>query len=223
MRTGSLVAQRLEALERQREMRSPLVARDGMDLVDDQGLGGAQQLAALLARDEQVERLGSRHDERRRLAQHRGALRLRGVAGAHRDGQLRRLEPVALGDGSDLAEGALEVLRDVDGERLQRRDVHDAGRALERGARLVLAVQTVDADEEPGEGLPGPGRRGDQGVGACCDVRPSLALRLGRAVREAPAEPLGDGGVEAVERPRAPEGELAGKEGGHFPHLRAGM
>ena len=89
MRAGPVVAQRLEPFEREREVRAALVAGDGVDLVDDHRLGGPQQLAAALARDEQEQRLGRGHDEARRVAQHRGALRGGRVAGAHRDPDVR--------------------------------------------------------------------------------------------------------------------------------------
>ena len=84
------VAQRLEPLEREREVRAALVARDRVDLVDDDGLDRAQRLAALRAGDQEVERLRGGDHEARRLAHHRGALRARGVAGAHRDADGRR-------------------------------------------------------------------------------------------------------------------------------------
>ena len=84
IRAGRVVAQRLEPLEREREVRAALVARDGVDLVDDHRLDRAQRVAAPLAGDEQVERLGRGDHEARRLAHHRGALRAGGVAGAHR-------------------------------------------------------------------------------------------------------------------------------------------
>ena len=69
------VAQRLEPLEREREVRAALVARDGVDLVDDHGVDGAQQRATARAGDEQVERLRRGHDEARRLAHHRARAR----------------------------------------------------------------------------------------------------------------------------------------------------
>ena len=52
MRAGRAVAERLEPFEREREVRATLVARDGVDLVDDHRLGGAQQprAAALVTR-----------------------------------------------------------------------------------------------------------------------------------------------------------------------------
>ena len=101
-------------------MRAALVARDGVDLVDDHRLDRAQRLTTLRAGDEEVERLGGGDDEARRLAHHRGALRARGVAGAHRDAHPGRVEAQFGGDLGDLGEGSLEVLGDVDRECLER-------------------------------------------------------------------------------------------------------
>ncbi len=118
VRTG--VAQRLEPFEGEGEVRAALVARDGVDLVDDDRLDGAQRLTTLRAGDEEVERLGGGDDEARRLAHHRGALRAGGVAGAHRDAHAGCVEPELGGDLGDLGERSLEVLGDVDRERLER-------------------------------------------------------------------------------------------------------
>ena len=67
-RTG--VAQRFEPFQREREMRPTLVARDGVDLVDDYGVDGAQRLPPARARHEQIQRFRCRHDEARRLPRH---------------------------------------------------------------------------------------------------------------------------------------------------------
>ena len=69
------VAQRLEALEAEGQVRAPLVAGHGVDLVDDHGLDRAQRLAAAGAGDQQVERLGGGDHEARRSAHHEAALR----------------------------------------------------------------------------------------------------------------------------------------------------
>ena len=97
-------------------------------------------------------------------------------------------------------ERALEVLGDVDRERLQRRHVDDPRDAVDRLARVVRPVEAVDAHEEPGERLARAGGRGDQRVGARprCAGQPSR-LRRGGAVGEAPAEPLGDRRMEPRE------------------------
>ena len=81
-RFGRDLAQRFEPFEREREVRAALVARDGVDLVDDHRLDGAQRGAAARARDQQVQRLRRRDDEARRLAHHARPLRARRVAGA---------------------------------------------------------------------------------------------------------------------------------------------
>ena len=73
-----------------------------------------------------------------------------------------RVEAELRGDRGDLGERALEVLGDVDGQRLERRDVDDPRGAVDVVARVVGAVQAVDADEEPGERLARAGGRGDR-------------------------------------------------------------
>ncbi len=122
-------------------------------------------------------------DEARRLAHHPRPLRVGGVAGAHRDLDVGRVEAELARDLGDLAQRALQVLGDVDGERLQRRHVDDARDAVDRLARLVREVQPVDAHEEPGERLARSGGRGDERVVARRDVRPAVALRRRRARR----------------------------------------
>ena len=191
-------------------MRSALVARDRVDLVDDHGVDRAQGFPPTRAGDQQVERLRRRDDERRRLADHPRPLRVRGVAGAHRDADVGRVETELGGDLGDLAQRSLEVLGDVDRERLQRRHVDDARDAVDRLAGVVGAVEPVDADEEAGERLPRAGRRRDERVGARGDVRPGVALRRGGTVGEPAPEPCADRGVEAVDLVRDAEHQLTG-------------
>ena len=78
-----------------------------------------------------------------------------------------------------LAQRRLEVLADVVGERLERRDV-DHQRPLGQRALGGAPDQAVQAEREGGQGLARPGRRGDQHVAAGPDQRPALDLRLGR-------------------------------------------
>ena len=119
------VGDRVEALERQREVRAALRGRERVDLVDDHGLDAAQDLPRL-RREHQVERLGrGDEDVGRRAGDVLAFLRGR-VAGAHGHG--RRGERLAepFGRERDAGERRAEVLLDVDGERAQRRDVEDA-------------------------------------------------------------------------------------------------
>ena len=108
-------------------------------------------------------------------------------------------QPQLGGDGCDLGERALEVLGDVDRERLQRGDVDDPRDAVDVISAFVCAVETIDADEESGERLARPRRRRDQRVGSGGDVRPPTALGFRRTVRKAAPEPLHHRRMEARE------------------------
>ena len=193
-----LGGQPIQSLERHRQVGAALVARHRVDLVDDHGVDRLEDRPAALRRDEQVQRLRRRDDEVRRAAEHRGASRRRGVARAHADAQLGVGEPELGSDLGDLGQRPLEVLRDVDGERLQRRHVDDLRPIGDGVPGGVRAVQPIDAHEEAGKGLPRPRRRRDQRVAPGSDGGPSRPLGLRRPVGEPPAEPLGHGRVELV-------------------------
>ena len=83
----------LQPLQAEREVRPASRADDRVDFVDDDGADGAQHLAAALGRQQQIQRLGRRHQDVRRRAQHRRALGLRRVAGSDGGGDARRNEP----------------------------------------------------------------------------------------------------------------------------------
>ena len=121
--------------------------------------------------EHQVERLGRRDEDVRRVAAHRRAIPLRRVAGPHADAEV----------GADPAQRRAQVAVDVVGERLQRRDVDEAGaraRSRPRGA-----AQAVQSPEERRQRLARPGRRRDEHVLAGRDRRPGLRLDLGRSPR----------------------------------------
>ncbi len=124
-------AERVQTLQRQGQVGASLVARQGVDLIDDHRARRAEDQAALLGGEQQVERLRGRHQDVRRLLDHGRALALGRVARA-RDGAQRRDKLAGLGGGvRDLGERLLEVAADVVGQRLQRRDVNDADLVLE--------------------------------------------------------------------------------------------
>jgi hypothetical protein len=163
--------QPLEPLERERHVGAPLRARDRVHFVEDQGVDGAQQLVRLRG-EHQEERLGSRDQDVRRLAQHRLALLLRRVAGSHGDTKLRL----------EAGERPAEVPLDVVVQGLQRRDIEDAQPGGRRGR------EPVDGVEKGGERLAGARRRLDQRVRAGRDDRPAQRLRRRRRL-ERPLEP----------------------------------
>ena len=133
--------------------------------------------------DHQIERLGRRDQDVRRLPAHPAPLGLRRVAGAQRDRD-RRPDPL---------QRRPQVALDVVGERLERRDVDDPHA---RAEPLGLASEAVDPPQERGEGLARAGRRADQGVRARGDRRPAGRLG-GRGGLERGLEPppnrLGEG------------------------------
>jgi hypothetical protein len=88
----------------------------------------------------------------------------------------------------------LEVLLNVVGERLQRRDVDHQGPIIEP-PRARHANELVDRPEKRRERLAGAGRRRDQGVAFGGDRAPTRLLRRCRR-GEARREPLGDDGIE---------------------------
>ena len=213
-RTAPAVAgdEPVEPFEAEGEVRPALVAGERVDLVDDDRADRAEHLPTASRGDEQVERLGGRDDDVGWPAEHRGARRGRGVAVADRDAERPHVVTDLLADRADRRERRLEVLRHVDGERAQRRDVEDRGRRTGPG-RGPVAQATVDGDEEGGERLARAGRRGDEGVLAAGDRRPAERLGGGGAGGEAATEPLRDRRMERVE----------GRAGGHETRFYGGL
>ena len=164
-----------QPLERERQVGAALGLRHRVDLVDDHLLGAVEDLRRL-AGEHQVQRLGGGDEDVRRVADHRLALPLGRVAGADGD----------LDVGADAAERRAQVLLDVVGERLQRRDVDEAGAV---GGRL--GDHPVERPQEGGQRLARAGRRADQRVLAGGDRRPCLRLSRRGGV-EGALEPLPD-------------------------------
>ncbi len=112
--------ERLEPLERERQVRAALVAGERVDLVHDHGLDAAERCPAALAREQEVERLGGRDEDVGRPVEEAAARGGGRVAGANRHPELWRREPGGERRRADLCERRLEVLRDVVPERTQR-------------------------------------------------------------------------------------------------------
>ena len=168
-------AQALEALEAEREVGAALGPGDRVDLVHDDLLDAAQDLARL-AGQQQVEALGRGDQDVRRVADEVAALVGRGVAGAARDRDPRRLLPQALGGQRDARQRGAQVALHVVGEGLERADVQDAdaARVPARRRRPRVLDQAVQAPQERGEGLAAAGGGMDQGAAAGADRRPAL-------------------------------------------------
>jgi hypothetical protein len=135
-----------------------------MDLVDNDRLDRAQCRSPARAGDEEVQRLRRSDHEIGWLARQRRALRGRRVASAHGDGELRCDETELAGNVRDLLQWSVQVLRDVDRERLERRHVDDLRPPSDLLACVVSAIETVDADEESRQRFPRAGGRRDERV-----------------------------------------------------------
>ncbi len=177
-----------EPFQRQGQVRAALRLRDGMDLVDDDPLGAAEELARL-RREHEVEGFRCGDEDVGGRPQHFATLTLRRVAGAHRDAHV----------GADAAQRRLEVAFDVVAERLERRDVDESERASPWVHRRGVGDEPVERPEEGGEGLARAGRRRDERVPARGDRWPGLSLgrrRLGEGARK----PVADRRAECLQR-----------------------
>ena len=198
-------------------MAAALVRRERVDLVDDDGARGREHRATGFRAEQDVERLRRRHDDVRRPPSHAGTLRLRGVARAHQRADVDVGEAERRELRADARERRFEVLLDVVGERLQRRDVDDVRFVGQRGLD-ALAHQRIDRGEERGERLARAGGRCDEHVPPGLDQRPGARLGLG-GFGKMLAEPGFDGGMkervsrhaEAVRRSELLRYRISGK------------
>ena len=195
-----LLAQRRQPLQRERQVRAALVRHERVDLVDDDRLDAAQRLARV-RRQHQVERLRRGDEDVGRLAKKPGAFLLRRVAGA--DGDLRHRERIAAlgGQVGDPGQRRAQVALDVDGQRLQRRDVDDAA---------ALASSPGPARTSAGRAPRGrrsaffrcrSGAKISVQSPAAMAGQPSVCARVGTERRR---EPLLDGGMK-----KRPFGDMA--------------
>ena len=180
-------------------MRSPFVPGDGVDLVHDQRLDAAEHRPTAVRRHQEIQGFGSGDEEVRGAFQHGSPLRGGRVTGPDRHAKVRRAEPQLIGDLRYLPEGRLQVLMDVHGQGLQRRDVNDLRPLAKARGLFVGAVQAVDAHEEGSQRLSRAGRGRDQRVAARGDLTPASLLGRRWPVREGALEPRAHGGMEGFE------------------------
>ena len=223
---GGAVQEVIEALQGQGQVGAALGAGEGVDLVDDDGLHGAQ-CGAHGAGEHEVEGLRRRNEDVRRAGGQAAALGGGGVPGAyahaHRDGRAPELR----GGRGNAGQGAAQVALDVDPQRLERGDVQDAhaapGRPRAPRTRLADARgpgraacgavtvprcvalrggvpdEPVDGGEEGGQRLARPGGGDDERVLAAADRRPGALLDRRRAAGEGGGEPGPGRGGEVVQ------------------------
>ncbi len=163
----------VEPLQGQGEVGAPLRRGDGVDLIHDHRFDVREDLVRPRGQH-QIERLGRRDQDVRRLAEHRLAVLLGRIAGPEAD----------LDRCADSLQRRAQVAIDVVRERLQRRDVDQPHPLAERLRIVCLGIrigrgaarERVDAPEERGERLARARGRADQRVVARGDRRPPLVL-----------------------------------------------
>ena len=122
--SARLCDQVIQTRERERQMRAALVRRHRMNLVDDNRGDACEKRPRLLGRQQDVQRLRRRYEHVRRLSQHALALGGGRIAGAHGGANRRHRQALGSSEGGQRGERFLQVLADVVGEGLERRDVH---------------------------------------------------------------------------------------------------
>ena len=166
-------------------MGTALGGNQGVDLVDDDGVDGAQGFGGLRSQH-QVERLGvvirmSAGWRRKRARSRWGVSPVRTLIERLVEG-----DAPAAGHVGDAGERRTQIALDVDGQGFEGRDVDDpcshlsfrrqscpAALALSYVLRTWMEHQPVEAPEEGGEGFAGSGGGEDQGAFAASDDRPA--------------------------------------------------
>ena len=168
--------ERPEPREIEREQIAALVRGERVQLVEDDEFERAEQLGRALMRQHQRDLL-------RRGQQNVGREHaLAGAAGGRR----------VAGPGFEpdrqphLLHGRGEVPRDIDGERLQRRDVEGVDRASRALACRGRRARSVEARQEAGQRLAAAGRRDQQRVAPRPGLREQRQLVGMRAASPAP-------------------------------------
>jgi len=159
----------LQPLEGKEEVRPALGGDQRVDLVDDHRLDGAEDLPRLRG-EQQIERLWRGDEDVGRRAQHLRPLAGRGVARADAHGGQVQVAALL----RDACEGRAQVALHVDGEGLERRDVHHTTPGF--FARWRSEHEAVDGRQKGCQRLAGAGGREQKGGLACEDCRPTEGL-----------------------------------------------
>jgi hypothetical protein len=125
-------------------MHAPLVVGDRVNFVDDHRFDIAQNRAALFGSEQNVERLGRRHQNVRRPLQHQPTVLGERVASTNGGANFGHQQPTLRRHLQDLAQRNLQIFLNVVAKRLQRRDVENF-RAIGELPRQRLAHQEVNA------------------------------------------------------------------------------
>ena len=179
-------------------MRAAFGGRHCVDFVHDHGFDVRQRRSS--PRGEQQEQRFRRRDQ----DIGRGSLQPIPLAGwrisrPDSDRRFAKRMSFACGERPQSLQRRLEIPRDVDAERLERRDIQrvDSG----RGGNLLSEGEPVDGDEERGERFAGARRGEKKRAGPAGDRLPGVPLGVGRTGK-CFAEPPSDQRMEMFESRR---------------------
>ena len=181
-------------------MRSALVVRHRVNLVDDDSLDASKRFSAAGRGQQDVQRFRRRHENVRRSPQHRLACRDQRVAGADRGPDFGHRLRQVVSELENFRQRPVQVLLDVVTKRLERRDVQNLCLVL-KIAGEGFSDQRVDTGEKRRQRLARSGRRGNQRAAAREDLRPAESLRFSRCFEFAD-EPFANDRMGPAERVR---------------------
>ena len=179
----------IQPFQTQGKVRATFGACDGMHLIDDHRLHGRKD-APGLGCEHQEQRFRSGDENIRRMVDDGAPLLRCGVAAAYADPDFRRGQSRGLALIGYAAQRRFKILRHIDAQGLQRRDVQhpDAALGLSRRVSTItdgtcgrLPHQPVNCRKERAQGLTGAGGRSHQHVPTGANGRPCLPLRVSRA------------------------------------------
>ena len=182
------VSQRLQPLQRKRQMHAPFVVGHGVNFIHNHGLHIAQDGAALLRRQQNVERLRRRNQNVRRALQHEPPVFHQSVARAHGRPDLRHQQPAISRHLQNFSQRDFKILLNVVAEGFERGNIENVG-AVAQFPGEGFADEAINACQKSGQRLARSRRSRDKSSVAGKNVRPALLLRFRRR-REARREPF---------------------------------
>ena len=177
--------ERLQPLQRERQVHPTLARRQCVDLVDNHRLDAGERTPRLGAEHE-VQRLGRGHQDVARVARDLPALALRSVTGTHRHPHVAQRHAQPLGGPPDAHQRRAQVALHVIGKRLERRDIQ---RTHRRGRARFQPQRAVEAEEKRRQRLAAPRRSSQQRMLPGSNARPPGHLHPSRP-RERRSKPL---------------------------------
>src|SRR5580658_1090350 len=115
----------IEPLQGKREVGATFVVRDRVDFIDDYGFDGSEDFTAVRSGEEDVQRLGGRHQNVGRARQHGAAFVGQRVSRTNGGAYIWHEDAALAGKLHNFAERNFEIFLNVVAERFERRYVEN--------------------------------------------------------------------------------------------------